>query len=85
MSPVIYVYVNMFDKDAELIAFDENGKQTSLGFCPIEELPESIPAICYSKDVENVHLFGYEPYINGLVKEIKNLTYSNKILNIEVN
>lgn len=85
MSPVIYVHVNMFDRKAELIVFDENGKQTSLGECPIEELADSIPAVCYSKNISNVHLFGYEPYINGLIKDMNNLTYSNKILNIEVN
>ena len=54
----------------------------------LDSLAEVLPQMCDRHDIYNVHLFGNENYIDGLVQDINQYqltNYSNKKINFEVN
>jgi len=52
---------------------------------PLNQLATALPQLCFSNNINNLHIFGPEEYCTGLAEQIKVNHFSNKELNIEVN
>lgn len=55
---------------------------------PFDKLPVELIKTCMENNTDNLHLYGATEILTGLAEEIKALaatTYSNHLLNIEIN
>ncbi len=84
---VIYCDVNMFDNIQHIHIVDNQGNNTIVN-CVQPFLGNQIAELCYQQNINNIHLFGNQKYLQGIITDINyayKLKYSNQDLNIEVN
>lgn len=77
MEQTVYVYI------------DETNSYTPIGKCSLEELGKTIADVCFANNISNVHLYGHDRYVEGILHDIDLHSgcsaYSNGMINVEVN
>lgn len=79
--------VSMFDLHQEICLVD--GDETKvIAISHTSSLGPDVAMMCEKHDVDNVHLFGNEDYLQQAIAELRQenvVKYGNRNLNIEVN
>ena len=86
--PVIYCPINLFDADQKIYLVSDDGKQKEIAKTPLDYLDGTLVALCYEKQVYDIHLIGVRDFILDVVEDIQkteNLMFSQKRIKVEVN
>ena len=79
MEQTVYVYI------------DEDGHQRyePVGKCTLDNLGKVVTDVCFANNINNVHLYGHNAYVEGILHDIDLYSgcsaYSNGIIHVEVN
>lgn len=76
---VIVCFVDMFSLKQNILA---GGKGIVVDTI---KLPEVLPSLCYSENTNQIHLYGNEMYIEGIIQDIRNNNQNYTNLEIKVN
>ena len=85
--PVIYCKINMFDAEQKIYIVDD-GQPQEVTSVDLKHLDGTIAALCYERNIYNVHLFGLRDFIIDVKKAInmtENLMFSQNRIEVEVN
>ena len=79
---------NMFDIEQTVLIYADDST-TPIVKCSMEDLGKTITDICFSNNINNVHLFGNAKYIEAILDDIDFhsgcAAYSNGMIKVEVN
>lgn len=83
---------SLFDMEQTIYIFvEENGVQRyePIGKCgKIENLGHMLTELCFANEIRNIHLFGHNRFIDGILNDIdkhSNSAYSQGLITVEVN
>lgn len=77
MEQTVYVYIS------------STNSYEPIGKCSLEDLGKTIADVCFARNISNVHLYGHDKYVEGILKDIDLYSgcsaYSIGMINVEVN
>ena len=83
---------SLFDMEQTIYAYiEEDGVQRydPIGRCQLENLGKMLTEVCFANNIDNIHLYGHEKYIDGILHDIDMYSgcsaYSNGMIHVEVN
>lgn len=83
---------SLFDMEQTIyILTEENGttNYNAIGKCKLDNLGKMLTEVCFSNNIGNIHLYGHEKYIDGILHDIDLYSecsaYSNGMIHVEVN
>jgi hypothetical protein len=83
---------SLFDMEQTVyIHTEENGAESyqQIGKCSLEDLGKIVTNVCFSENIDTVHLYGHNKYIEGILQDIDFHSgcsaYSNGMIKVEVN
>ncbi len=83
---------SLFDMEQTVYVYtSENGNESyePIGKCTLESLGKIVTEVCFANNIGNVHLYGHEKYVDGILHDIDFHSgcsaYSNGMIKVEVN
>ena len=83
---------NLFDMEQTIYAYiEEDGvkRVEPIGRCKFENLGLMLTELCFANNINHIHLFGHEQYVDNIVHDIDKHSgcsaYSNGMIQVEVN
>lgn len=84
----IFCDLHMFDATQQIFIMDtETGSMEHITTTTLEELPEIISAVCFSKDLDEVLLTGNSIYCSAVAEDVvtySKMNYNSKNIKVEV-
>jgi hypothetical protein len=83
---------SLFDMENTVYVYDNTDGAESyepVGRCKLADIGKTIADTCFALNINNVHLFGHNKYIEGILEDIDTHSgcsaYSNGMIKVEVN
>ena len=82
--------INLFTIRQKIIIVKTNeAEQLTAIDCDLNSLPQALVDLCFSQNIDKVHLYGDESYIEKCLQDIDYYSgcyaYSNNMIKVEVN
>lgn len=83
---------SLFDMEQTIYILTEENESTNyqqMGKCKLEDLGKLLTEVCFANNIDNIHLYGHDKYVNGILHDIDLYSgcsaYSNGMIHVEVN
>ena len=83
---------SLFDMEQTIYILTEESGTTNykaIGKCSLDELGKTLTDVCFVNNIDNIHLYGHDKYIDGILHDIDMYSgcsaYSNGMIHVEVN
>ena len=82
--------INLFTKEQSIILIKDSDYSTaSIMSCDLSDLGKTLTDICFSENIDTIHIYGNEEYIKKITNDIDIHSgcsaYSNNMIKVEVN
>ena len=83
-------HINLFTKKQGIILIENNDfSNANIMSCDLQDLGKTLTDICFSENIDTIHIYGNEEFIKKITNEIdihsECSAYSNNMIKVEVN
>ena len=82
--------INLFTKEQSILLIKDSDYSTaSITPCDLSDLGKTLTDICFSENIDTIHIYGNEEFIKKIINDIDIHSgcsaYSNNMIKVEVN